>query len=146
VTLWGSSMADTPKANEVINVNVPTKPSSFRPGEMRWVKSPTYRAGWTAVGYFVVCLALAGFNWTPWAVRWLHIVKVAEAFCVFAWTIGPPIWFWFEFHWVGFSGWDDSAPGRSLDFVKYSQELSTKVWLAVTSGFFILYFGKDIHL
>jgi hypothetical protein len=138
-------MLDTPKPSEAINGEAPPKHKSLTPGGKKWVKFPTFIAGWTALVFFVASLALAWCGRkTP--LQPLCGIKLAEVICLFVWTIGPPIWFWIEFHWVGFSGWDNSDPTRSLDFVKYSQELSTKVWLAVTSGLLLLYFGKDIHL
>jgi len=139
-------MSDTPKLNETTDLDSPKRRHSFTPGKIRWVKPPTYFAGWTAIVFFVASMGLTWYGWNTPLQSPLRGIKLVEAICLFVWTIGPPIWFWIEFHWVGFSGWDNSDPARSLDFIKYSQELSTKVWVAVTSGFFILYFGKDIHL
>lgn len=57
-------------------------------------------------------------------VRWLVAI----------WSIAPPTYFFFEFHW---------ARGRNdetlLQRVKESQELAAKIWLGVVAALSILY-------
>lgn len=57
-----------------------------------------------------------------------------------AWTVGPPIYFLFEY-WR----WGPRANvSPDWEEFKYSQELAAKIWVALVSVLAILYFGKDI--
>ena len=58
------------------------------------------------------------------------------------WIIAPPIWFWFEY--VGLYRYDDQTKREESEQFKYTQDLSSKVWLALVTALTILYFGKDI--
>jgi hypothetical protein len=94
----------------------------------------------------VVSLALAGFGtkesikdgcWGPWT--------ITKAIAIALWIILPPIWFWWEFH---MTAWDERYDAKLMDKRErfaYGQDLSAKVWLAVSSALLMLYFGKDIR-
>jgi hypothetical protein len=73
-------------------------------------------------------------------------IKIAQALVLIAWTVLPPIYFWFEY-WFVYLG--DHRPGHKtpddLELFKYGQELSARMWLAATSCVLILYFGKDLR-
>lgn len=64
------------------------------------------------------------------------------------WVLVPPCWFRLEYCFLYRydpktlpSG--DDKPG--WDSLKYGQEVSSKVWLALVTALSILYFGKDIR-
>jgi hypothetical protein len=72
-------------------------------------------------------------------VKW----KVAVLIC---WTILPPILFWAEYFGMYRSGARDfRAAPPDFDEFKYGQDISSKVWIAVSTALLILYFGKDIR-
>jgi hypothetical protein len=67
------------------------------------------------------------------------------------WILVPPIWFWYQFHF----GWredkkDALMRGKgdpdnlSLEEFNTYQDLSSKVWIAVTSALLLLYFWQNI--
>jgi hypothetical protein len=60
------------------------------------------------------------------------------------WIVFPPIWFFIEYSSVlpGIA----ATSSLSFDRFKYGQDLSCKVWLAIVTLLFGLYFGKDFGL
>ena|SRR2546428_6570398 len=70
-------------------------------------------------------------------------VKVYQAIVLGAWTLGPPIWFWYEYIYR-FRDVYPNADKDKLEAFKYQQDLSSKIWLAAVSVLLILYFWKDI--
>jgi hypothetical protein len=75
-----------------------------------------------------VCKPLS--SWVKWKIGVL-----------LGWTVIPPCWFWIEY----FGIYTEKKPG-DFDRFKYGQDISSKVWLAVSTALLILYFGKDIHI
>ncbi len=43
------------------------------------------------------------------------------------WAIAPPVWFWFEFHYL----YRECAAQDSFDYFKYSQQVSVAIWAGV---------------
>lgn len=80
--------------------------------------------GWRRVVVWIVAfaaIALAGwsvFDLSLRSLRWYSWVYGS-------WVIGPPIWFFFEYHFV-FSRKDDR-----LEQFKYAQDLAQKFWAAL---------------
>lgn len=54
-------------------------------------------------------------------------------FIVAAWLVGPPVWFFFEFHSVR------RHNPKDLPTLKESQEMATKIWAGVAAALTILY-------
>jgi hypothetical protein len=100
-------------------------------------KPPTVWAGRIATAILVVSFVLVPCGWGQTLKDNPHGIKLLQAIILSGWTVGIPIWFWIEFHWIG-------TTMEDLEQLKYSQELSSKVWLACTSVLFLLYFWKDI--
>jgi hypothetical protein len=57
------------------------------------------------------------------------------------WLLAPPIWFWIEY--FAIYRFDPNAR-EDWDYFKYSQDVSSKIWLAAVTALTILYFGKDL--
>ena len=70
-------------------------------------------------------------------------VKIYQAFVLGAWSLLPPIWFWFEYIFLFRNAFPEAEQSK-LDRFKYQQDLSSKIWLAAVSVLLILYFWKDI--
>jgi len=70
-------------------------------------------------------------------------VKVYQAIVLGAWTLLPPIWFWYEYFFL-FRDAFPKANSDELDQFKYGQDFSSKIWLAAVSVLLILYFSKDL--
>jgi hypothetical protein len=73
-------------------------------------------------------------------------VKVVQVIVLVAWIALPPIWFWYEYWFIYLKGhrFEDRAP-ENLELFKYGQDLSAKIWLAILSATFVIFFWKDIH-
>jgi hypothetical protein len=74
-------------------------------------------------------------------------VKVAQVIVLVAWTVVPPIWFWYEYWFIYLKGhrFEDRVP-ENFELFKYGQDVSAKIWLAIVSATFVIFFWKDIHL
>jgi len=74
-------------------------------------------------------------------------VKVAQVVMLIAWTVMPPTWFWYEYWFIYLKDYhsDETAP-ENFELFKYGQDLSAKIWLAIVSSTFVIFFWKDIHL
>jgi hypothetical protein len=74
-------------------------------------------------------------------------VKVAQVVMLIAWTVIPPTWFWYEYWFIYLKDYhsDETAP-ENFELFKYGQDLSAKIWLAIVSSTFVIFFWKDIHL
>lgn len=59
------------------------------------------------------------------------------------WIVVPPIWFWYEH--VGLYRYDPHQGREDEKQFKYTQDLASKIWLALVTALTILYFGKDIR-
>lgn len=73
-------------------------------------------------------------------------VKVAQVVMLIAWTVMPPTWFWYEYWFIYLKDYhsDETAP-ENFELFKYGQDLSAKIWLAIVSSAFVIFFWKDIH-
>ena len=100
-------------------------------------KGITVFMGWGTIVFLLLSLVLVPFGWNIAIKDHPYGIKLIQAIILACWTLGVPIWFWIEFHWIGSTIQDQG------DF-KYSQELSSKVWLAASSVLFLLYFWKDL--
>jgi uncharacterized protein (DUF486 family) len=101
-------------------------------------KVATIVAARVAAAVLLFSFVLVPFGWGQTLKDHLYGVKLLQVIVLSFWTVSIPIWFWVEFHWIG-------TTFESLEELKYSQELSSKIWLACTSVLFLLYFGKDIR-
>ena len=74
-------------------------------------------------------------------------VKVAQVVMLIAWTVMPPTWFWYEYWFIYLKDYhsDETVP-ENFELFKYGQDLSAKIWLAIVSSTFAIFFWKDIHL
>jgi hypothetical protein len=72
-------------------------------------------------------------------VKWKVVVMIG-------WTILPPILFWAEYFGIYRREAQKLRPTpQDFDEFKYSQDISSKIWIAVSAALLILYFGKDIR-
>jgi hypothetical protein len=65
-------------------------------------------------------------------------VKMLQAKILCFWILVPPIWFWFEYYFLYTEG------KNGMEELKHGQDQSAKVWLALITVLFGLYFGKDL--
>jgi hypothetical protein len=105
--------------------------------------------GWIAAAALVYSLWV---GYAGWGCE-IHLgqawpaIKIRQAAIVIAWTLVPPIYFWFEFYfWYKPQFKDTAKKPDDFDMFKYGQEVSAKIWLAVVSALLALYFLKDIRL
>lgn len=54
------------------------------------------------------------------------------------WTIGPPVWFMFEYEL--FHREYPDAEDKKITHFKYNQELVSKLWIAIAAALLVLYF------
>ncbi|KZX57046.1 hypothetical protein A3709_04555 [Halioglobus sp. HI00S01] len=59
-----------------------------------------------------------------------HTIKTAV---LASWGIGPPVWFFYEYHFV-FRHPDKGGNADAVSEFKYSQGLATKVWAGVLAA------------
>lgn len=71
-------------------------------------------------------------------------VKKWQLAVLIGWTLVPPLWLIAEFFFV-YNPRFGLRPPIDFELFKYSQDLSAKAWLAVSSTLLILYFGKDLR-
>ena len=105
---------------------------------------------WVFVIAVLASLALAAWGWGedfdfhahswPWK-------KVAQAGMLGLWIFLPPVWFWIEYF---FGPWEKNPafgddPKSRFERLKYGQDISSKIWIAVSTVLLMLYFGKDIR-
>ena len=79
------------------------------------------------------------------------LYRKLEVVTLVGWIVIPPLFFWIEFFGIycrrnGMTYTAGCTPPTDWERFKYTQDLSAKVWLAVSTALFILYFGKDIKL
>jgi hypothetical protein len=67
-------------------------------------------------------------------------IKVAQVIVLCFWVLAPPMWFALEKN-VRSSEFQDD---HSFERFKYTQDLASKIWLAMVTVLLILYFGKDL--
>jgi hypothetical protein len=66
--------------------------------------------------------------------RWLKAGLLA------IWLVGPPIWFWFEYHIFNRHLTEEEKKG-----LKEYQDVSSKVWAGVAATLALVYFGQSGH-
>jgi|SRR5580692_9036221 hypothetical protein len=67
-------------------------------------------------------------------------IKVAQVIVLCFWILAPPMWFALERDAKSALLEDD----REFERFKYTQDLASKIWLALVTVLLILYFGKDL--
>jgi amino acid transporter len=76
----------------------------------------------------------------PLHVKWQLVILLG-------WMVIPPLFFWIEYFGIyrRTRGYNLNAPPpKDWEMFKYAQDISAKIWIAVTTALLILYFGKDI--
>jgi hypothetical protein len=73
------------------------------------------------------------------------IPKMMKAAVLVVWLLAPPIWFWVEYFFVDWKSAVEGSGSEQLERFKYGQDISSKIWLAVSTVLLMLYFGKDIR-
>lgn len=89
------------------------------------------------LGFIALALGLFGFG-QPLDRK--HPIKIVQAVMLVIWIIGPSIWFWYECFYLYKRTQNQN---RDWDGFKYGQDQSAKIWLALVTVLFGLYFGKD---
>jgi hypothetical protein len=93
------------------------------------------------VGYLGWKVALPTVRSEPW-----DPIKIWEAIIVVAWILLPPLYFWYEYFFIFDRSDATEAAKLKFEQFKYGQDVSSKIWIAVSSSLLILYFGKDFKL
>ena len=70
-----------------------------------------------------------------------HSFKAVRVVLLVLWTVGPPVWFWYEFFYL----YKRVRNPEDWDRFKHGQDQSAKIWLALVAVLFGLYFGKDFR-
>jgi len=124
-------------------------PKASRPPELFVTNKRRYI--WVGALTFSGVIATILLAWHGWdkpilkGQSWPH-VKVAQVFMLIAWTVVPPIWFWYEYWFIYLKGYhsDETVP-ENFELFKYGQDVSAKIWLAIVSSALVIFFWKDIH-
>jgi len=66
-------------------------------------------------------------------VFWAAIDASVSKWLVAFWSVAPPVWFFFEFHWAKNTGRND------LEDIQKSQEYAQKIWAGVVAALTILF-------
>lgn len=82
-----------------------------------------------ALTLFLAIILLVQPNWYSTKENW---IKAGLAVCGFIWCVGPPIWFWWEYH----NYFLEEGDPEGFDSFKYSQQLSIAVWAGL-----VVFFG-----
>jgi cytochrome bd-type quinol oxidase subunit 2 len=69
-------------------------------------------------------------------------VKVFQAMILSAWILLPPVWFWFEYFFLYKELSDEEKKTVSLEAYKQGADVSSKIWLALVTVLYGLYFGS----
>lgn len=120
-------------------------PTSFKDKTWDEVQSTRTFMAWVAAIFGFVAIGL-GFTHFDDPLDWQHKFKIIQAGILVLWIIAPPIWFWYEFFFLYKRTQDDNRdkdPDRDFDRFKFGQDQSAKIWLALVTVLFGLYFGKD---
>jgi hypothetical protein len=108
-----------------------------------WKKAQA-RMGWIASGLLVISVAVCfwsfGQGFDPHKPS-----KIVQAVLLGVWVLAPPIWFWYEYYFL-YSNYAPTSPATKppLEEFKHGQDQSAKIWLALVTLLFGLYFGKDL--
>jgi hypothetical protein len=111
-------------------------PAQKHLGDVQW------RAGKIATACLIFSLLFSLVGWGQ-KIDCGGIVKKLQVLVLVAWTVLPPVWFWYEYIFL-FRKAHPNAGSEKLDELKTQQDLSSKIWIATTSALLILYFWKDI--
>jgi hypothetical protein len=108
-------------------------------GDMQW------RAGKIATAglIFSLLFSIPGWGRKIDCGGIVGIIKKLQVLVLVAWTLLPPVWFWYEYIFL-FRKAHPNAGSEKLDELKTQQDLSSKIWIATASVLLILYFWKDI--
>jgi hypothetical protein len=98
--------------------------------------------GCVAVVALVVSLWIARYGWGK-KLSDGDSIKVWQAAIVAGWLVLPPLYFWMEYFWL-YKPTLAAAAASDLELFKYGQDVSSKIWIAVTSALALLYFWKDL--
>src|ERR1700730_6015965 len=100
----------------------------------------------------VVILSISAYSFylacRGWNASWsnpgdVH-VKICQVVAWCLWTILPPSYFLFEY-WIFTNAYPPTQDSvLLLDRLKNSQDLASKVWLAIATVLFVLYFHKEL--
>jgi len=99
-------------------------------------------------------LALIGSLWVGYAGWGVPVpkdgpwpcIKIWQAGIVVGWIILPPLYFWCEYFLIYKPPEKGNPPKPDFESFKYTQDISSKIWLAVSSALLALYFLKDLKL
>ncbi|MDK9708213.1 MAG: hypothetical protein OEL83_14310 [Desulforhopalus sp.] len=83
----------------------------------------------------MVVLALVG---AAFSVYLPQTSKSVRCWIAVAWTVLPPIWFWFEYTYLATDEQKNDKDFRER--LKFSQDCASKVWIAVGGVFTASYF------
>jgi hypothetical protein len=125
-------------------------PKASRPPELFVTNKRRYIWVGAVTSFGVIAaILLAWYGWDKPIAEgrsWPH-VKVAQVFMLIAWTMIPPIWFWYEYWFIYLKDYhSDRIVPENFELFKYGQDVSAKIWLSIVSSAFVIFFWKDIHL
>lgn len=125
--------ADDTKSSKEETAMPVAKPPKFwwyPEGTPPLVKNMTVGGGLVALVTLVLCLVAV---WKKGVLPLLYVLAAV-------WAIGPPLWFWYEYHGilVGRTDFDSDK----FDGYKYGVDLGSKVWAAVYA-FLALYLASE---
>lgn len=87
----------------------------------------THRLGYLGVVLGVSCALLAIF---------CSDSSAAKAIVAVIWGIGPPCWFFYEYHFIFRAGKGNAA---AIDEFKHSQDLAAKIWAGFAAVILLLF-------
>lgn len=97
-----------------------------------------------------ICLAISLYvAWRGWGqpfdphkMPWPHI-RILQACIVVTWIIIPPMWFWLDYFFIYLRNHKmGDEPPPDIDLFKYGHDISSKIWIAVSTALLALYFGS----
>ena len=80
----------------------------------------------------------------PWPIE-----KMWEVAILIFWTLAPPVSFWAHYFFILDDGKItivSELEKYKFERYKYGIDVSSKIWIALVSVLFVLYFGKDLNL
>lgn len=103
-------------------------------------------AGTVAAICLAISLCVAWRGWgqpfDPHKMPWPHI-RILQACIVVTWIIIPPMWFWLDYFFIYLRNHKmGDEPPPDIDLFKYGQDISSKIWIAVSTALLALYFGS----
>ena len=109
---------------------------------VQWLATPP-QVAWVGGVLYALSLCLAVIGWKH-PLKHMHWTKIMQLIMLTFWTIVPPVVFWIDFYFL--KKYDEKPPSGegAFDAYKYGIELSSKIWIALSSVLLFLYFGRDI--